>query len=48
MALTKNEIHSDDLLNINLNEYYKSCKKIKNFINDSFPILFNQLNPNIY
>ena len=47
MALTKNEIHSDDLLNINLNEYYKSCKKIKNFINDSFPILFNQSSPNI-
>ena len=47
MALIKNEINSDDLLNINLNEYYKSCKKIKNFINDSFPILFNQSNPNI-
>lgn len=47
MALTKNEINSDDLLNINLNQYYKSCKKIKNFINDSFPILFNQSNPNI-
>jgi adenylosuccinate synthase len=41
IALDRNEISSDDLLNINLTDYYNSCKIIKNFIQDSFPILFN-------
>jgi len=42
IALDKNEISSDDLLNINLTDYYNSCKIIKSFIQDSFPILFNK------
>ena len=42
IALDRNEISSDDLLNINLTDYYNSCKIIKNFIQDSFPILFNK------
>ena len=32
IALDKNEISSDDLLNINLTDYYNSCKIIKSFI----------------
>jgi len=34
IALDRNEISSDDLLNINLTDYYNSCKIIKNFIQD--------------
>ena len=47
IALDRNEISSDDLLNINLTDYYNSCKIIKNFIQDSFPILFNKDMSNI-
>ncbi len=47
IALDRNEISSDDLLNINLIEYYNSCKVIKSFIQDSFPILFNKNVSNI-
>ena len=47
MGLDRNEISSDDLLNINLNDFYNSCKIIKSFIKDSFPILFNKSSRNI-
>ena len=47
IALDRNEISPDDLLNINLTDYYNSCKIIKNFIQDSFPILFNKDMSNI-
>ena len=47
MGLDRNEISSDDLLSINLNDFYNSCKIIKSFIKDSFPILFNKSSRNI-
>ena len=47
MGLDRNEISSDDLLNINLNDFYNSCKIIKSFIKDSFPILFDKNSRNI-
>ena len=47
IAIERNEICEDDLLNINLNDYYSSCIKIKDFISDSFPILFNKDKSNI-
>ena len=47
LGLDRNEISSDDLLNINLNDFYNSCKIIKSFIKDSFPILFNRSSRNI-
>ena len=47
IGLDRNEISSDDLLNINLNDFYNSCKIIKSFIKDSFPILFNKSSRNI-
>ena len=49
LAISKNEIEKDDIdtLQDEISIFYKACHEIKHFINDTFELIYNNINNNI-
>ena len=47
LAIDKKEINPEDVNELDLSDFYNACIKIKIFINDTFPILFESLEKEI-